>query len=194
MLLMLTDRADPRAVTGPGSAFADLVDQIGPTRRAAIITAGQILAEQTRNDTAALGANDVTESSARTLDVLGMLPPITWRESRFWRHRFAGAATYLTQDTQQFGAPIPRCIAEQLALHMIIHRAAHHDPYRPRHPHEPAPPGWEDLFTDLFADHDVLTLYNTTPPADTIDAGRFLRLHPGRWYTELDPHIPVPSR
>lgn len=74
---MLTDRVDRNPVTVPGCEFTQLVDHIGPTRRAALITAGQIVAAQARTDAAVLGADEITESRARTLDVLGMLPPIT---------------------------------------------------------------------------------------------------------------------
>jgi hypothetical protein len=143
--------------------FAEIVDTVGPRRRRRILGAATQLAADIRADTELLGTAAVDQSNRDDLRVLGALPPQTFTQSRLWRHQLAEAATRLGEDTARWLAPVPRCTAEEMVLHLILRPAAVTDTGSPAHqayawPNSTNPRGWGDLLKFLFQDHDVLML------------------------------------
>jgi hypothetical protein len=126
------------------------------------------VAADIRVDTDLLGTAAVDDSNRDDLRVLGALPPQTFRQSQLWRHQLGEAATRLGEDTTRWGAPVPRCTAEEMVLHLILRRAAVADTGSPANPacawpDSTDPRGWGDLFEFLFQDHDVLSSTTCQP-------------------------------
>lgn len=177
--------------------FVEIIDAVGPRRRAYIAIAGRALADAIRADADQLGTAAIHPSNGTELQVLSWLPPQTFGQSRFWRYQLAAAAEALADDADRWGAPVPRCTGEEMALHLILHRAA----AAAGCPREqvfawPADPtrdhGWGDLFEFLFQDHDVLMLYDV-PEYGMSDMGT-VNIEPLQWFTEFSLPYPIPGR
>lgn len=177
--------------------FVATIDAVGPRRRAHIAAAARALADDIRADADQLGTAAIHPSNRTGLEVLGWLPPQTFAQSRFWRYQLAAAAEALADDVDRWGAPVPRCTGEEMALHLTLHRAA----AATGCPREqvfawPADPtrddGWGDLFEFLFQDHDVLMLYDVSEYGMS-DMGT-VNIEPLQWFTEFSLPYPVPER
>jgi hypothetical protein len=174
-----------------------VIDTVGARRRKRIIAAGVELAGDIRADADALATAPVGGGEG-VLRVLDLLPAQTFTQSKLWRYQLAAAAEVLAEDTRRWGAPLPRSTGEEMALHLILRRAAAADgcpPNRvedwPGEPHRPGD-GWGDLFECLFQDHDVLMLYDL-PKADMDDL-RCVNIDPQRWFSPFELPFPTPPR
>jgi hypothetical protein len=177
--------------------FVEIIETVGPRRRAQIAAAARALADDIRADADRLGTAAIHTSNRTQLHVLGWLPQQTFAQSRFWRYQLAAAAEALADETERWGAPVPRCTGEEMVLHLTLHRAAAAagcpreqvfawptDPTRDN--------GWGDLFEYLFQDHDVLMLYDV-PEYGMSDMGT-VNIEPLQWFTEFSLPYPVPDR
>lgn len=178
--------------------FADIIAEVGAVRAEHIAAAGESLAAQIRAEADVLGTAPITADNCHQVPVLGSIPRQTFSESLLWRYQLAQAAARLAADTRRWGAPIPRCTGEEMALHLILHRAAA-TAGCPRDrvfdwPDNDGTPaeGWGDLFEYLFEDHDVLMLHHL--PVDEMEAQRGLNLAPRQWFSEFETAVTLPPR
>ncbi|MFV8142266.1 hypothetical protein ACNQR7_32265 [Mycolicibacterium senegalense] len=178
--------------------YAEIIAEVGPRRRDLIVAAAEQVAADVQADATLLGTAAITRQNRRQLRILGDMPAQTFRQSQFWRHQFAAAAQRLGEDARRWGAPIPRCSGEEMALHFILRRAAVDDTDLPAEracdwPDEQNPHGWGDLYEYLFQDHDVLLLFDMPSDAaeSVIDT---VNLHPDRWFSEFGLPFTVPER
>ena len=183
---------------GVDAEFAEIIAEVGSVRAGHIAATADSLAAQIRSEADALGTSSITRANRSHVPVLGSLPSQTFSQSRFWRHQFAEAAVALAGDTRRWGAPIPRCTGEEMALHLILHRAAA-DAGCPRGRVLDWPDGgsattqgWGDLFEYLFEDHDVLMLHHIL--VEVLEAQRGVNLAPQQWFTEFATAIELPPR
>lgn len=187
---------EPDTVTELDPEFVDLIEAIGPRRGQALSVAAHEVAEAIRADADLLGTAAV---SGDRLQVLAALPSCTFTQSRFWRYQLAECASRLASDSQQWGAPVPRCTGEEMVLHLILTRAAVTDTGLPAAqamawPKDPDNPDtWGDLATDLFQDDDVLALYDLPAEAVAKWVGG-VNLEPADWFTEFTTEYPLPDR
>lgn len=166
-------------MTDLDAEFVELINTVGPSRaRILAATALQIAAEIR----AAADALDTAAVGPGQRHILAALPVCTYAQSRFWRYQFADCASRLAGDTTRWGAPVPRCTGEEMALHLILHRAT-----------TDTGQTWPDLAEDLFQDNDVLTLYDL--PVDQVTGliGA-VQLTPSQWFTEFTTPFPLPPR
>ncbi|WP_233414885.1 hypothetical protein [Streptomyces sp. N35] len=138
-----------------------------PRTIAVLGLAGEELSTLAWQEVTALGDEPLTRGAG---GVFGQLPAITLRRDRQWRRRMARAFDDLTndlRDAHQNGLE-PRCTAEEMALHLMIHRARSITTNRPNAvrdlvaalPASHADYDWEGCSDDLFEDHDVLMLFD----------------------------------
>jgi hypothetical protein len=107
--------------------------------------------------------------------VLDLLPPITFKENRQWRRKFARACDDLAGDLANGRWPIPRCTAEEMALHLALRWAPEeleglqdgedddgdgHPASHLKLPEGPGDYGWGMCSEIFFQDHDVLVLFD----------------------------------
>lgn len=176
--------------------FVDLIDAVGQRRARALTAAAEAVAADIRADADELGTSPVGSGRLR---VLGILPPITFGLSRFWRYQLAECAVRLAQDTVRWGAPVPRCTGEEMMLHLIVYRAAAADTGLPAtealawSDDLDDSDTWGDLDQYLFQDDDVLTLYDLPPEALSELVGG-VNLGPTEWFTEFTTPFLVPNR
>ena len=55
--------------------------------------------------------------------VFGGLPRLTWKQDLQWRRQMARAFDDLVDDLEAGGYPLPRCCAEEAALHLALEEA-----------------------------------------------------------------------
>lgn len=168
--------------TGDGE-LAEIVADVGPKRRAQIIDAAHDVAADIRIDMQRLGAAVIDDENSGELEVLQLLPPQTFRQEQAWRQQLLDAVLRLCDDTERWGAPVPRCTGEEMALHLILQRAQAFS----------AASDWSDLFEILFQDHDVLMLYDMPGEATEGIAGA-VNLAPATWFDEFALPFDVPDR
>lgn len=170
-----------------GEEFAEIIGMVSPRHAALIAEAADDVAADIRSDADLLGSAAVTGRNRRKLQVLAALPPVTFDQSRLWRYQLAEAADRLADDTRRWGAPIPRCTAEEMVLHLILNRA------KAKSSGHTDSESWALLSEVLFQDHDVLVLYDLPPEAveKYIDG---INLHPRRWFTQFGLPFLVPDR
>lgn len=168
--------------------FGDIADMITPQQATLIVQAANDLAADIRREADDLGSDPLTDTTRDQARVLSSLPPVTFDQSLLWRYQLAEAADRLGADTRRWGAPIPRCTGEEMALHLILRRAK--DMARPR---QVRLGSWDLLSEVLFQDHDVLTLFDVPPDAVESLAGG-VHLHPRRWFSEFALPFPMPDR
>jgi hypothetical protein len=140
-------------------------------------------------------------------------PGLTFSQPAKWRRKAARAFLDLADDLAAGALPLPRCPAEELALHLILNAAngweRDTDPHQPRAlltdiPARAEDHDWDALRDTLFRDHDILTLYDPAAagiehPADprnqAITMGDY---RPAAWFTWFasaqprDPNRPMP--
>jgi|SRR5271166_130772 len=177
--------------------FVETIGAVGPRRRAHIAAAARALADDIRADADRLDTAAIDTSNRTGLQVLGWLPQQTFGQSRLWRYQLAAAAEALADDTDRWGAPVPRCTGEEMVLHLTLHSAAAAAGCPPEQVFAwPADPsrdhGWGDLFEYLFQDHDVLMLYDVAEYGMS-DMGT-VNIEPPQWFTEFSLPYPVPDR
>ncbi|MBB4138200.1 hypothetical protein [Gordonia humi] len=178
--------------------FVDLIDTIGHRRSAILATAAQSVADDVRRDADYLDTA-AAHSDDTGLQVVHLLPEITWSQSKFWRHQLAAAADRIAHDIQRWGAPVPRCTAEEMTVHLALRRAAVLDTGLPARwamttsDRGGLPDTWGDLGQYLVQDDDVLMLYDVPPEAVAELAGG-VNLSPTQWFTEFTTPFPMPDR
>lgn len=106
--------------------------------------------------------------------VLGRLPQLSWSQDLQWRRQFARAFDDLAADIADGHWPLPRCTAEELALHLALADAPDVleiseviDPLVEVLPEHPDDFDWEMCDEALLQDHDVQMLYD--PAHDGIE-------------------------
>lgn len=166
-------------MTNLDAEFVELIDTVGPKRARILATTAHQIAVEIRTAADALGT---AAASRGQRHILAALPASTYDQSRFWRYQFADCALRLAEDTERWGAPVPRCTGEEMALHLILHRAT-----------TDTGQSWPDLAEDLFQDNDVLTLYDLPVDAVTGLIGA-VQLAPAQWFTEFTTPFPLPPR
>ncbi|WP_246213056.1 hypothetical protein [Streptomyces abyssomicinicus] len=135
--------------------------------------------------------------------VFGRLPPLTLRRNGQWRRQMARTFDDLAADLQTPGTawPQPRCIGEEMALHLIIDRARSITTSRPNAVHAlvaDLPPhhadyDWANCSGGLFKDHDVLMLFDARldgledPDSDIRQALGLVNLAADAWFEPFDP-------
>lgn len=171
--------------------------QLTPRTAAPLYLALSMLADDARQDIDEFGDQPVTDDGQWSL--FDRLPRISWREDIHWRRQMARAFDDLTSDIEQGRWPIPRCTAEELALHLAIAEAptviemtdfAQTDlAGLPEHSDDH---DWDMCSEVLFQDHDILMLED--PAVDGFeDPGSAVNrefgigdLRPGNWFRPLD--------
>lgn len=138
------------------------------TRTAAVLRAAlEELSEQIWQDVAAVGDAPLGRGEGQ---VLGSLPPITFRQDRQWRRQMARCFDDLAADLAQKGTVRPGCTGEEMALHLGIDRAKALTLNRPRLVAQTVAGlgedrrdfDWDWCSTVLFEDHDVLMLFDAS--------------------------------
>jgi len=104
-------------------------DELTARTAAVLRVALEELSEQIWQDVAALGDAPVGRGEGR---VMGLLPPITFRQDRQWRRQMARCFDDLAADLAQTGTVRPGCTGEEMALHLGIDRAKSLTRNRPR--------------------------------------------------------------
>jgi hypothetical protein len=106
--------------------------------------------------------------------VFDRLPSTTWPQNLAWRRQFARAADDLAADLAGGRLPSPRCIAEEMMLHLAVEDAAddylgalESDEALLALPVHPGDDRWELCGEMLVQDIDVLVLFN--PRTDGVD-------------------------
>ncbi|MCD0448533.1 hypothetical protein LO762_04885 [Actinocorallia sp. API 0066] len=131
----------------------------------------ELLADEVYDDVGDHGSEAVDEDEFWR--VLGELPELTWGQDAEWRRRFARSCDDLAGDLARGRWPVPRCPAEEMALHLALARApgqleleedADEDDGEagslsalPEHPGDHDWNLWSDC---LFEDHDILMLFD----------------------------------
>jgi hypothetical protein len=160
------------------------------------------LGEEAADDVREHGSDQVERGAEWA--VFDELPAVTWRLGSTWRSRFAQAAFDLATDLESGRRPLPRCTAEEMALHRGLERAkeivsdiALGEPLYAdlvKHlPEDPMDYDW-DICIDVFLqDTDVLSLYSVkasdSRPFGSESFAQALQLHPVDWFTTF-PNMP----
>ncbi|WP_433335006.1 hypothetical protein [Spirillospora sp. CA-294931] len=130
-----------------------------------LFTALEIMADQAYADAENFGDRPIDENEA--WEFLARLPHITHRQDRDWRRQFARACHDLCDDLANGGRPLPRCPAEEMALHLALRDApVHQEMNVAGNDHEGLPErrddyDWDGCSEFLFQDHDILWLFDS---------------------------------
>jgi hypothetical protein len=135
--------------------------------------------------------------------VFGSLPPLTLRRNGQWRRQMARTFDDLTADlkTPETAGVEPRCTGEEMALHLIIHRARSITANRPNAvrslvtglPAHRADYDWDACSDVLFQDHDVLMLFDARldgledPDSGISQALGMVNLDTDDWFEPFSP-------
>lgn len=141
--------------------------QMTPRTADLLHTALCLLADGAYDEVEEHGSAPVT-GSRNSWYVFDRLPRLTWGMSADWRRRFARACDDLTEDLERGEWPIPRCTAEEIALHFAIKDGPamlemEEDAESERHfelPEHDDDYDWENCADCLFQDGDVLMLFD----------------------------------
>jgi len=133
------------------------------------------LADAAYDDVEEYGDAPVVRGEEHEWAVLGRLPRITWRQDADWRRRMARAFDDLADDLTDGQWPRPRCLAEEMALHLALSDAAAALEDEPDHiamlmdalPSDPFDYDWSACREFFFRDEDILLLND--PGADGIE-------------------------
>ncbi|MGW0538252.1 hypothetical protein [Streptomyces sp. NPDC003032] len=125
------------------------------------------LSEQIWQDVAAVGDAPVGRGEGR---VLGLLPPLTFRQDQQWRRQMARCFDDLAAELAETGAVRPGCTGEEMALQLGIDRAKSLTRNRPRLVAETVEGlgedrrdfDWDWCSSVLFEDRDVLMLFDAS--------------------------------
>ncbi|MFC9786967.1 hypothetical protein [Rhodococcus sp. NPDC127528] len=113
-------------------------------------------------------------------------PAATWHQSAQWRRHAARAFDDLASDIETGNQPHPTCTGEEMALHLILERAAalhgdgHFDDQLHDLPAHPDDTDWASPLDYLFQDHDVLVLFEDKTLDDAVN------LDPADWFTPFE--------
>jgi|ThiBio_1000_plan_1041568.scaffolds.fasta_scaffold02828_2 hypothetical protein len=136
-------------------------------------------------------------------------PLVTYQQDEAWRRRARNAFLDLAGDLEDGLLPLPRCPAEELALHLMLTAAetwqdnaeqVEVDTLLAGLPGAPADDDWDYLREVLFRDHDILNLYDPEAsgiedPADPrnqmMSIGDY---RPAAWFTTFADAAPRPRR
>lgn len=89
-----------------------------------------VLADEAYDDVAEFGDEPVGSGDGIEWSLFAMLPRGTWRATADWRRRFARACDDLAADLAAGQLPVPRCLAEHLAIQLAIEDAPDYLPNR----------------------------------------------------------------
>lgn len=124
------------------------------------------------------------EAAWRNISILSDFPPSTWTQPVSWWREQARCFEDLAAEAASNIGPDPRCIAEEMALSLILGRAramatdrsdvradvtAEHD----------SDDDWDGPLENLFHDHDVLTLFEDNGESHS----GAVNLEPARWFS-----------
>lgn len=186
--------------------FAELFDgsdednALTPRTASWLFTSAQVLADNAFDDVLRHGDAPVTDD-ANDWYYFDELPRITWRRDALWRRQMARSFDDLAADITEGRAPLPRCTAEEFALHGMILRSrdllADGDDYLVDSvadlPQDHTDGDWDSLLTVLFQDHDFLLLH--APDVDGIEDPDVMSnqllgigdlLRPANWFRTFD--------
>ncbi|MFD7008441.1 hypothetical protein [Rhodococcus jostii] len=170
----------------PDRWTGDALPELRSRQRHAVATTAVILADWAYDDADEIGDRRIHAMTARSL--LSELPPCTWHQNLGWRRQMARTFDDLAGDAQSGADPLPRCTGEEMALHIVLIKAAgQHLDGEPDHllgaiPPHPNDTDWISPMDFLFDDYDVLTLFDIAP--DHIGGG--LNLEPESWFIAFD--------
>lgn len=125
----------------------------------------RLLADQSYDDINEFGNCPV---DPKTAFVLCDLPPIAQHTDAAWRYQFAPAFSDLATDLEGGRWPLPRCIAEEVALHLVLERAdgmASESTVETRVlglPEHEDDFDWDMCSEVFFQDHDFKLLYDAS--------------------------------
>jgi len=177
--IVLPSRAEPRPPFGtlfsqrrPTRAVDDDEEGIVLTARNAAVLWHCALqaADDAALDITAFGDSPVHDDPVDVAwRIFDEFPPITYTQDAAWRRQARLAFLELANDLEAGQLPLPRCPAEELALHLILNAAqSWRDDIAPIEVSRiladlrPArrDDDWDYLREVLFRDHDILTLYD----------------------------------
>jgi hypothetical protein len=142
--------------------------------------------------------DDLPEDDERFWLIFDDYPALTFAQDAAWRRQARHAFLDLAADLAGGVLPLPRCPAEEMALHLILNAAEDWgediepddgDMLLANLPADAEDHDWEKLRDTLFRDHDILTLYDPVAagiedPADprnrAITMGDY---RPSAWFT-----------
>jgi hypothetical protein len=154
---------------------------------AALRWAAAITADDAYDDVENHGGEPVPDN-AWDWSLFDTYPHVTWTETVEWRRRAARAYDDLSADVDAGMWPLPRCPAEELALHTLLARLRDWTSDReafptlwdelsalPGHPDDE---NWSGAWEQLFQDHDVLSLYDQPFEGEPLP-------QPPNWFAEF---------
>lgn len=142
--------------------------------------------------------DDMPDDDQRIWLIFDEYPALTFTQDAAWRRRASRTFLDLAADLAAGALPLPRCPAEEMALHLILNAADDGgediepdkgDRLLANCPADANDDDWEDLRDALFRDHDILILYDPAAagiedPADprnrAITMGDY---RPSAWFT-----------
>lgn len=175
----------PPVHSADAEMFYDLVIELTPRQRRFVEVAAWTLADDVYDAIEELAT--IADFASQDISVLSDFPPCTWTQSVTWWRQQARCFDDLATETSGAVDPDPRCTGEEMALHLILHRARDMatDPCDPRTdltdglPEHDSDSDWDAPLEFLFQDHDVLMLFD-----DDIEPGLgTVNLDPAHWFT-----------
>jgi hypothetical protein len=180
-----------------------LTPRTADTLHAALV----ILSDEAHEEADEKGDDQVPDKNAGDWFLFDRLPRITWGADAKWRRRFGIACEDLAQDLAEGHWPLPRCTAEEMALHLAIQDAPGHletqqEARDERHaalPEYPDDYNWDTCSELFFEDHDVLMLFDASldglenPDNDLNQHIRIGDLRAATWFkpfSHLEPRDP----
>jgi hypothetical protein len=183
--------------------------QLTPRAAAALWVAAVVTADDAYDDIAEYGHTAIADADGWS--VFDQYPPITYRQDADWRRGAARAYHDLAADLAAGRWPRPRSAAEEMALHLVVERARDWaaDPdagigIRPQEvaglPAHRDDLDWQGALDALFADHDILLLFDPgqdgieDPAGTENEHARIGDYRPAAWFTPFaaevarDPH------
>lgn len=181
--------------------------QLTPRTAAALWSAAQILADHAYDDVENHGDDPVDLEQGWIL--FDQLPAVTWRQDAVWRRQAARAFDDLASDLAEGRRPLPRCFAEEMALHLVLEDAAAgvEDGWIEPSPQviagqtpHPDDYDWEMAGEVLFLDHDILTLFDPAfdgvedPESEINERMRMGDMRPRAWFDTFGGAVPRDGR
>jgi hypothetical protein len=172
--------ARPLVRSADAEMFYDLVIELTPRQRRFVEVAAWTLADDVYDAIEELAT--IGDFASQDISVLSVFPPCTWTQSVTWWRQQARCFDDLATETSGAVDPDPRCTGEEMALHLIVHRARGMatDLSDPRTdltdglPEHDSDSDWDASLEFLFHDHDVLMLFDDDiePGLGTVNQSR----------------------
>lgn len=179
-------------------AWCEKCEDFDFTPRSAAVLAEAFwqLGEEAADDIRVYGSDRVERGADWA--VFDELPAVTWRLGSTWRSRFVQAAFDLAADLESGRRPLPRCTAEEMALHRALERAKEivsdislgeplYADLAKHLPEDPLDYDWNVCIDVFLQDTDVLGLYSVrvsdSQPFGSELFAQALQLHPVDWFT-----------